>query len=132
MMEQYAVAGSVPQLVQDVVANKIQLLDEYVLFQTGEYQYSALIHDLVTDDVTQITFTRSGNYNAYTVEETEGVWAWKLTNEYYCYSNLGYGAALDLPVMEGVQAHASVVFTVVLMFLIVFKSALFPFQKRRK
>ena len=131
-MIQYIDPGTVPQQIRDIVANKVGLLDEYIVFQTDEYQYSALIHDVVTDDVTRLTFTRGSNYSAYTIDQSEGVWDFTLTNEFYTYSNVGYGAALDLPVMEGVQAHASVIFTVVLMFLIVFKSALFPFRRKRK
>lgn len=131
-MIQYSDPGTVPQQIRDIVANKVKLLDEYIVFQTGEYQYTALIHDVVTDEVTRLTFTRANNYSTYTVDQSEGVWEFTLSNEYYCYSNVGYGAALDLPVMEGVQAHSSAVITVVLMFLIVFKSALFPFRRKRK
>lgn len=130
-MTQYTDYGSIPQMVRDIVANKCSLLDEYILIQTGQYEYTALIRDVITDEVTQLVFTRTSNYSIYTVDQTEGTWDYSVSNEYYCYSNVGLGAALDLPVMDGVQAHASVVFTVVLMFLIVFKSTLFPFRKKK-
>lgn len=130
-MTQYDDYTSIPQQIRDITANKVKLLDEYILFQTGQYQYTALIHDIVTDETRQLTFSRSDNYGVYAVHETEGLWTFTVTNEYYCYSNVGLGAALSLPVMAGVQAHSSVVFTVVLMFLVVFKSSLFPFSKKK-
>lgn len=130
-MDQYDEYSTIPQQVRDIVANKCSLLDQYILFQTGEREYAALIRDIVTGEVRWYGFSRSEDFGYYTVLETEGAWEFTVRNEYYCYSNVGYGAALDLPVMEGVQAHAAVVFTVVLMFLVVFRSALFPFRKRK-
>lgn len=131
-MTQYNEYGSIPQQIRDIVANKIKVLDEYILFQTGENEWCALIHDLITDEVVQLMFTRSSSYGAYFVTETVGNWEFTVTNQYYCYSNVGLGAALDLPVYDGVQAHSSIVLIVVLMFLVVFRSTLFPFRKNRK
>lgn len=130
-MIQYDGYTTIPQQVRDIVANKCKLLDEYILLQTGEREYTALIRDMVTDEVTCYTFTRAADYGVYSMLETVGTWEYTVRNEYYCYSNIGYGAALELPVMEGVQAHSAVVFTVVLMFLVVFRSTLFPFHKRK-
>lgn len=131
-MVQYNEYSTIPQQVRDIVANKCSLLDHYILFQTGEREYSALIQDMVTGEVTYYGFTRAEDFGYYTVLETVGSWEFTVRNEYYCYSNIGYGAALDLPVMEGVTAHANAVFTVCLMFLVVFRSSLFPFHKRKK
>ena len=130
-MTQYTDYGTIPQAVRDIVANKCKILDEYILLQTGQYEYTALIHDLVTDEVTQLTFSRSSNYGQYSVDQSSGTWEYTVSNEYYCYSNVGLGAALDLPVMDAVMAHAAIVITVCLMFLVVFKSTLFPFMKRK-
>lgn len=130
-MDQYTDYSTIPQQIRDVVANKVKLLDEYILLQTGQYEYTALIHDLVTGDVTQLRFTRASNYSNYTVDQSAGTWDFTVINEYYCYSNVGLGAALDLPVYDGIQAHGSAVLVVVLMFLIVFRSALFPFRKKK-
>lgn len=130
-MTQHTDYTTIPQQVRDIVANKCSLLDHYILVQTGENEFTALILNVVTEEVTQLVFTRSSSYGSYFVMQSEGVWEYTVTNEYYCYSNVGLGAALDLPVMEGVQAHASVVLTIVLVFLIVFKSALFPFRRKR-
>lgn len=133
-LTQYTEYSTIPQTVRDIVANRCTLLDEYILFQTGDYEYSALIHNLVTDDTTLLVFSRysSGNYsNYYRVTESEGSWDYSYSNEYYCYSNVGVGTALSLPVYDGLQAHSCAVITVVLLFLIVFKSSLFPFIKRK-
>lgn len=125
-MVQYNDPSSVPQAVRDVVANKCHLLDQYILMQTGQYEYTALIHNPVLDETQQLVFTRGSNYSAYNVVQTVGVWDYTVTNEYYCYSNIGYGAALDLPVVEGIQAHAGAVLVCVLMLAIMFKGVLFP------
>lgn len=131
-MVQYTDYGTVPQAVRDLVANKCQLLDEYILMQTGQSEYTALIRNPVTDTTTQIVVSRANNYGTYSVVQTYGVWDYTVTNEYYCYSNIGYGAALDLPVVEGLQAHASAVIVSVLMLAILFKGVLFPCLDRVK
>ena len=43
-MTQYTDYGSIPQAVRDLIANKISLLDSYILLQTGEYEYTALVN----------------------------------------------------------------------------------------
>ena len=131
-MLQYDDFGTIPQTVQDIVANRCRILDRYVLFQTGDQEYTALIQDPVTGKVTQLQFSFFNDLGFYDVVETEGEWDYTVLNEYYCYSNLGFGSALDLPVTEGIQAHCAAVLTVCLMFLVVFRSILFPFKKRRK
>jgi len=130
-MTQHNEYSSIPQAVRDLVANKVSLLDEYILCQTGDNEYTALIRDLVTGDVKQIYIYRGSNYGAYSVVETDAYWSYEINNEYYCYSNIGLGSALDLPVYDGVQAHAAVIFTAALLFLIVFRSALFPFKRKK-
>lgn len=131
-MTQYTEYGSIPQAVRDVVANKVSLLDQYILMQTGQYEYSALILDAGTKSTKRVTFTRSSNYGAYTVSESDADWDWNVSNEFYCYSNVGVGAALDLPVYEGVTAHATIILACALMFAIIFKGALFKCFRRRK
>lgn len=133
-MVQSSSYSSIPQAVRDLVANKVSLLDQYILFQTGDYEYTALILDSVSRKCEQVRVYRtSGSYSsAYNVAVTEGVWDWSIGNEYYVYSNVGVGAALDLPVVEGVIAHATIIMCVALMFAIVFKGVLFPWSKKRK
>ena len=128
-MTQYTEYGSIPQAVRDLVANKISLLDQYILLQTGAYEYTALIRN-PGQEVRKIIISRGSNYGTYSVSVSDGIWDYSVSNEYYCYSNVGYGASLDLPVMEGVTAHATVILACALMFAIIFKGALFQCLKR--
>lgn len=130
-MTQYNYYSEIPDRILEIVASRCRVLDEYIVFQSGEAEYVAMIRDMVTGDVTQLLFRRSAS-GVYSMIESAGVWEWNITNEFYCYSNVGLGSVLDLPVYDGVQAHFAVVFTVVLMFLVVFRSSLFPFGKRSK
>lgn len=131
-MTQYSDYSTVPTAIQNIVANKCQLLDQYILFQTGQNEYTALIHNPVTKETTSYIFTRSNNYNSqYTIRQSSADWSYNVTNEYYCYSNIGYGAALDLPVVEGVTAHSGAVLVCVLMLAIMFKGVLFPCLRKR-
>ncbi len=130
-MTQYTDYGSIPQAVRDLIANKISLLDSYILMQTGDQQYTALVNKPALG-CKQYVISRTGNYNnQYSVSESVGTWEYTVRNEYYVYSNVGYGAALDLPVVDHSIAHASVIMACALMLAIVFKGALFPCLKRR-
>lgn len=130
-MTQYTDYSSVPTTIQNIIANKCQLLDQYILFQTGQYEYTGLIHDPVTEETTAYIFTRTNNYSQYSVRQESVDWEYSVSNEYYCYSNVGYGAALDLPVVEGVTAHACAVLVCALMLAIMFKGVLFPCLRKR-
>lgn len=134
-MTQYTDYGSIPQAVRDLIANKISLLDSYILMQTGEYEYTALVYKHGINECRQYQVERAsgsgyGSY-LYRLKESAGVWEYTVTNEYYCYSNVGYGAALDLPVVDLSIAHSSVIMACALMLAIVFKGVLFPCMKKR-
>lgn len=131
-MFQYNELHQIPQIVRDLVANKVALLDQYVLCQTGEREYTALIYNTSTKECKQIKVVRGEESNVYTMEESVGTWDYTIVNECYAYSNVGQGAALDLPVLEGVNAHASMILCCALMFAIVFKGGLFPCLRRKK
>lgn len=124
-----------PSDVQNLVANKVQLLDSYILFQTGDYEYKAIVFNNATKKGEEYTFSRSSsNYNSYfTVSSKEvDTFEYTVTNEYYVYSNDGVGKSLSLPVMEGVTAHATMILACVLMFAIVFKGVLFRCLDRKR
>ena len=120
--------------IQNIVANKVKLLDSYILFRTGENEYTALIKDNTTGKTTEYTFSRAGsNYSySWTMEEASSEFEYTVSNEYYVYSNVGVGRSLDLPVYEGVTAHATIIICIALLFAIVFKGALFKCLDRRK
>lgn len=122
MIQQHGTYGNIPQAVRDLVANKCHVLDQYVLCQTGDGEYTALVKNVVTKDVEEIVIRKTGNYSsAYSVTTHDGEWAWNIGNEYYAYSNVGIGSALDLPVYDGVIAHTSCFITVLLAFLVIYR-----------
>ncbi|MBE6811094.1 MAG: hypothetical protein E7521_08590 [Ruminococcaceae bacterium] len=121
--------------IQNLVANKIALLDQYILMQTGQYEYTALVYNPNTKKCIEYTISRissSGYSNQYTVSEAEADFEYTVSNEYYVFSNVGYGRSLDLPVYEGVQSHSLIIICIVLLFAIVFKGALFTCFRRRR
>lgn len=129
-MIQYTDYGSIPQAVRDLVASKISLLDQYILLQTGAQEYTALISKPGLG-CKQIRIYRTGNYGSYyQVVVTDGTWAYNVSNEYYAYSNIGYGTQLDLPVTASASAWANVILACVLMFAVVFKGGLFKCFRR--
>lgn len=120
--------SSIDSATQAVIANKISLLDKYVLMQTGEYEWTALVKNTMSKKTTKYTITRnsSGYSSPYSVSAAENAdFDYNITNEYYVYSNVGQGRSLDLPVHNGVQSHALAIMCCALMFAIVFKGVLF-------
>ena len=126
--------SSTDSTVQATVANKISLLDQYILMQTGEYEYTALVRNPFTKKTTQYKFTRNGNYSSgYSLVTSSGVeWDYKVTNEVYVFSNMGRGRALDLPVYEGVISHSLIIICCAMLFAIVYKGVLFKCLDRVK
>lgn len=134
MIDQYNEYGSIPADVQNFVANKCSLLDRYVLFQTGEYQYGAIVFDPIREIGTEYTFTRSGNYNSsYSVNAVEvDEMSYSIGNEYYVYSNEGYGKALDLPVHDMAVSWSLTALCVLVFFGVMFKGVLFKCLRKRR
>ncbi len=127
--------SSPPSQIQNIVANDISLLESYVLMQTGQYEWTAQIYQIGTGKTRQLKFTRgSSNYNnTYTVTRTDNVeFKSVIQNEYYVFSNVGYGQSLDLPVYDGVISWCMMIIAGVLMFAVVFKGALFQCLKRKR
>lgn len=125
--------SSTDNTVQSIVANKISLLDQYVLMQTGEYEYTALVRNPFTKKTTQYKFTRNGNYSsAYSLNVSQGEWDYNVTNEVYVFSNMGQGRALDLPVYDGVISHSLIIICCAMLFAIVYKGVLFKCLDRVK
>lgn len=137
MIRQYTDGYSSPSSdIQNIVANDISLLEEYVLVQTGQYEWTALINTKGLNKCRKIVFTRnSSNYNtAYSVTRGEynGEFGAVIENEYYTYSNVGVGKSLDLPVHEIVTSYSLITICCMLLFAVVFKGALFKCLKRKR
>lgn len=125
--------SSTDSTVQSIVANKISLLDQYVLMQTGEYEYTALVRNPFTKKTTQYKFTRNSNYSsAYSLNVSQGEWDYNVANEVYVFSNMGQGRALDLPVYDGVISHSLIIICCAMLFAIVYKGVLFKCLDRVK
>ena len=129
MVRQYTDGYSSPSSeIQNLIANKVSLLDQYILMQTDQYEYTALIYNPNTKKCIEYTITRSsssGYNNLYSVSSAETDFEYTVSNEYYVFSNVGYGRSLDLPVYDGVQSFSLIIICVALLFAIVFKGAIF-------
>lgn len=133
MINQYTDYGSISADIQNIVANSVSVLDQYILMQTGQYEYTALVKNMASKQVEQIVITRgTQNYNNnYSVRRINGAdFNYNVSNEYYVYSNVGYGKSLDIPAFEGVQTYGIAGITVLLFFMVVFKGALFKCLRR--
>lgn len=119
--------GTISADVQAIVANRCSVLDKYVLMQTGEREYSALIYDPVSKECKRVTISRPSNtYSTWTVDEqVEQDFEYTVRNEYYAYSNQGFGRALTLPCWEGMQTFGITFLCVVVSFAILFKGCCF-------
>lgn len=136
MITQYTEYGSISADIQNLVANNVSVLDQYILMQTGETEYTALIKNMASKDVEQIKVSRSSTsgYNTrYVVSRENGVdFDFNVSNEYYVYSNVGYGKSLDIPSYEGIRTYGITALTVLVFFMVVFKGALFKCLDKRK
>lgn len=133
MISQYTEYGNISADIQAIVANSVSVLDEYILMQTGQYEYTALVKNMASKQVEQIVITRgTQNYNNnYSVRRVNGAdFSYNVSNEFYVYSNVGYGKALDIPAYEGVRTYGIAGITVLLFFMVVFKGALFKCLKK--
>lgn len=129
MISQYTESYNNPSSdIQNLIANSVSILDKYILMQTGEYQYTALIKNMASKDVEKIVVSRNdSSYNArYSVMRQNGSdFNFNVSNEYYVYSNVGYGKSLNIPAYEGIRTYSITALTVLVFFMVVFKGALF-------
>ena len=130
MIRQYSKSySSASADIQNLVANSVSILDQYILMQTGENEYTALIKNMASKDVEQITVSRStssGYNNQYSVRRENGAdFDFSVSNEYYVFSNVGYGKSLNIPAYEGIRTYGITALTVLVFFMVVFKGALF-------
>ena len=136
MITQYSDSNSSPSAdIQNLIANKCSILDRYIVMQTGQYEYTGLVYNPCTKKCKEYTISRSstsGYSTQYIVTEKESSFDYRVTNEYYVYSNDGVGKSLDLPVTESVIAYSLLIISCVLMFAIVFKGVLFKCLQRKR
>ena len=126
--------SSISADIQNLVANSVSVLDLYVLMQTGENEYTALIKNVASKEVEEITITRgsgTGYNNTFSVSRREvNEFDYSISNEYYTFSNCGFGKSLDIPSYEGIRTYGITAVTVLIFFMVVFKGALFKCLRR--
>lgn len=136
MDNQYLNGSSIPSQIINISNNKVGVLDDYILYCTGDYRYSLLIKSRLPGQTAKLyTFSRSssGGYNYYTVSFTDNVpFEYNVSNEYYVYSNIGYGQALTPVCWQGIQTFGLAGISCALFLAIVFKGGLFKCLRRKK
>lgn len=130
MITQYSSSySSISSDIQNLVANSVSVLDKYVLMQTGEYEFTALIKNLASKEVEEITISRTSGSNystTYSVTRRDvDEFDYSVSNEYYTFSNCGFGKSLNIPAYEGIRTYGLTGLTVLVFFMVVFKGALF-------
>lgn len=135
MIIQHSNYGTVSTEIQSLIASKISILDKYVLMRTDENEYTALVHNPLSKNTTQYVISRSsasGYNNPWVVTTIEDVdYRFNISNEYYVYSNEGYGRMLDLPVYDAVSSFGLCILTCTLIFAIAFKGVLFKCLRKK-
>ena len=128
--------SSCPTEIQNIVANDIAINEIYVLMQTGQNEWTAQIYTLGLGKSRQIKFNRNsqtGYNNYYTVTRSKDIeFKTVYENEYYVFSNMGFGKSLELPVYQGLQTYSLMIISCILLFAVVFKGALFKCLKRKR
>lgn len=136
MDDQYLSSSSIPSQVINISNNKVGVLDDYILYCTGDYRYSLLTKSRLPGQTAKLyTFSRSSSsgYNYYTVSFTDNVpFDYQVNNEYYVYSNIGYGQALTPVCWQGIQTFSLAGITCALFLGIVFKGGLYKCLRARK
>lgn len=85
----------------NVFYSKLRPLDEYVICQTGDYEYTMLVRNATDhDDVTEYVIYRNSTSTGYEIDSYESTWDYDISNEVYVYSNIGYGTMAVLPCHE--------------------------------
>lgn len=137
MITQYSTSySSASSDIQNIVANSVSLLDKYVLVQTGDNEFTALVKNIASKEIEQITISRQNgtSYNNRYVVDREIVkdFSWNIPNEYYAYSNCGFGKSLDIPAYQGALTYGVTALTTLVFFAVIFKGALFKCLKLRR
>lgn len=93
---------TVPADVQTLFASQVGLIDRYIIYAVEQYKYEMLLRkpwgDYELHTVERIQYGTGYNYQyVYNFEETTDT-SYAVRNEYYVYSNIGYGRQIELPV----------------------------------
>lgn len=127
--------STVPTAALNLFYSKLGILDEYIIMTTGEYEYSCLAKDFVTDETVCYVVSRYNNIGSgtyYEIQEVTSDWSYSVANEYYVYSNIGIGTMQVLPIHTMIMSWAITGIVCICALAIVFKGALYPCLRRVK
>lgn len=120
--------GSIPDIVREDAESRIGIFDRYILYKTGDSQYTLYVNKVVGKDY-ECTYNYNNGYytntiSNWTVEEPS------LSAPMYSFSNLGYGYTLTSNNIDTFVAFALGGIVVALFLGIMFKGAIFKCLKR--
>lgn len=132
-MTQYTGAGSIGSSHLNLLYSKIGPVDSYIIMRTSDDTVGMLVYDNVTKECTEYTIEQTGsNYGSYAYQlyEQPGTWEYTVTNEYYVYSNVGYGSMQVLPVHEIMVCWGVAGLTCLAFVMLMFRGVLIRWRKR--
>lgn len=110
--------------------SKLRPLDEYIICQTGETEYTMLVRNLVDqDDVMEHVIFRESTGMPYEYDSYPGDWNYSVSNELYVYSNIGIGTMSVLPCHEIMIAWSIIAALCVGAFWVMFRGGLFAWRR---
>lgn len=115
------------QVVQTALNEAVPVRDDYLAFQTDQYEYTVVIgeyEDGTFNNATVVQIDRSDSIYTVSRSEVEEVTC-NISNEYYVYSSLGMGQYIDYP-RSNYYIGLSVMITCVFTVLAVVLRGLFP------
>ena len=136
-MTQYTASySSVPDQILSIIDNKLTLCTDYIVMQTGQYEYTAQLFNRVTKQGKQFVFSRASgsgyNYNWSMSESHIDNLSYNYTNEYYIASNLGVGSTFTPSIYGGFTAWSLGAIVSLLLLRVLFGRVLFaPLLSRR-
>lgn len=134
MITQYTGSYSVPSTdIQNIVSSSIGFFDSYVLIQTGQYEYTALIKKANSTKVKQLKFTRSSTNSNWSVSRAESNdFTYTISNEFYTFSNMGFGRQLSPQIYDHILSASMVFICCVLSLAIMFKGVIFTCLRKSR
>lgn len=123
------------QVVQTALNKAVPVRDDYLAFQSGQYEYTVVIGDYdyedgVFNDATVVQIDRTNSVYTVSRSQTSEVTC-NILNEYYTYSSIGMGQYIDYP-RSNYYISLSVMITCVFTVLAVVLRNLFPRWRLRR
>lgn len=121
------------QVVQTALNEAVPVKDDYIAFQTGQYEYTVVIGDYSNgtfNSATVVQIDRSGSVYYVSRSQASEVTC-NISNEYYVYSSIGKGQYIDYP-RSGYYTSLAVMIMCVFTVLSVVLRNLFPRWRLRR